>query len=64
MRYVLKSDAKFIGISGTFAHSPINVMKPEYNFGTVLKDTPWNTLNLFLDDMKEFFPHKVPYCIR
>ena len=31
-------------------------MKPEYNFGTVLKDTPWNTLNLFLDDMKEFFP--------
>ena len=62
MRYVLKSDAKFIGISGTFAHSPINVMKPEYNFGTVLKDTPWNTLNLFLDDMKEFFP-QVPIVL-
>ena len=61
MTDILKSDARFIGISGTFASGPRHIKK-EYNFGTILKDTPWNTFNLFLDDMKEFF-HNVPIVL-
>tara|TARA_R110000796_G_scaffold252446_1_gene386832 strand:+ start:975 stop:2495 length:1521 start_codon:yes stop_codon:yes gene_type:complete len=53
---ILKPDAKFIGISGTFASGLTHINK-QYNFGTILKDSPWNTFNLFLDDMKEFFPN-------
>ena len=56
MSEFLKSDAKFIGISGTFASGP-SVMKKEYDWGTLLKKDPWASFNSFLDDMKQFFPH-------
>ena len=56
MSEFLKSDAKFIGISGTFASGP-SVMKKEYDWVTLLKKDPWASFNSFLDDMKQFFPH-------
>ena len=58
MKEILKPDARFIGISGTFASGPRDFREGfNFNFSINQNDTPWNKLNFFLDDMKLYFPN-------